>query len=146
MSKPRQCEVCHHDFVSNPRAGDRQRVCGQEECQRERHRRACERWRERNPDYDRGRRATAQLELFPARAGPTLQQDPIARIPWDAVGRLVGGVVAEVLETMVTHLYRWARDAVTEEMARLRSQVAALQAQVGRRAARDGFGGAPSGP
>lgn len=146
MSKPRQCEVCRRDFVSHPRAGDRQRVCDDEECQRERHRRACASWHERNPEYDRDRRATAQLKLFPAASGPALQQTPLARIPWDAVRRLLGPVVAQVLETTFAHLYGWARDAVTEEMGRLRSQVAALRSELRARAARDAFGGAPSGP
>jgi hypothetical protein len=146
MSKPRQCEVCRRDFVSHPRAGDRQRVCDDEKCQRERHRRACASWRERNPDYDRDRRATAQLEMFPAPAGPALQQAPLAQIPWEAVRKLLGAVPAQVLETALGQLYRWARDAVTEETGRLRRQVAALQGELRALAARDAFGGAPSGP
>jgi hypothetical protein len=75
-----------------------------------------------------------------------MQQSPLARIRWDIVRELVGGVAAGVLETSLQQLYGWARDAVAEETALLRREVAALRAQVAAGGARDAFAGQPAGP
>lgn len=146
MSKPRPCDVCHVSFVPHPRAGDRQRTCSDPACQRERHRRACASWHDRNPAYDRSRRALSRFQPVSPPPGPALQQTPIARIPWDTVRELVGGVLAGVLETSLQQVYDWARDAVAEETSRLRREVAVLRAEIASRAARDAFAGQPAGP
>jgi len=75
-----------------------------------------------------------------------MQQSPLARISWDVVRELVGGVAAGVLETSLQQVYDWARDAVAEETALLRREVAVLRAQVSSGGARDGFAGQPAGP
>jgi alkylation response protein AidB-like acyl-CoA dehydrogenase len=56
MTRKRPCQICRKWFQPHSRAGPRQRACGAEPCQQERHRRACEQWRERHPDYDREER------------------------------------------------------------------------------------------
>ncbi|NIR46948.1 hypothetical protein GWO43_00505 [candidate division KSB1 bacterium] len=48
------CEVCQAAFEPDPRVGERQRVCKQLRCQRERKRRAQQRWLAANPDYFKG--------------------------------------------------------------------------------------------
>ncbi|NIR51774.1 MAG: hypothetical protein GWN55_02650 [Phycisphaerae bacterium] len=48
------CDVCHAAFEPDPRVGDRQRVCKQLRCQRERKRRTQQRWLAANPDYFKG--------------------------------------------------------------------------------------------
>ncbi len=52
---PKVCEVCHRDFIPDPRVGQRQRVCGNLSCKRERKRRAQQSWLQRNPHYFKGR-------------------------------------------------------------------------------------------
>ncbi len=47
MKRRRRCIVCGELFEPDPRVGSRQRACGAVACQRERHRRACQAWRER---------------------------------------------------------------------------------------------------
>ncbi len=44
----RRCSECTRVFVPNPRVGDRQATCGDQECQRRRHAKACRRWRAKN--------------------------------------------------------------------------------------------------
>lgn len=61
MVNKRPCRICGKWFQPDPRAGDRQRACSSSECQRERHRRACNRWHHENPDYDRERRLRQRL-------------------------------------------------------------------------------------
>lgn len=45
------CAVCRDAFEPEPRVGERQQVCKKLSCQRERKRRAQQRWLARNPDY-----------------------------------------------------------------------------------------------
>lgn len=49
MSRTKKpCCVCRKWFEPDPRLGKRQRACASEKCQRERHRRSCAAWRERD--------------------------------------------------------------------------------------------------
>ena len=61
MVRKRPCRICRTWFQPDPRVGDRQKVCSNADCQRERHRRACADWRRRNPDYDREDRLRRKL-------------------------------------------------------------------------------------
>ena len=83
MNRPRPCSICRRWYRPHPRQGARQRVCSTPACQRERHRRACAQWRERNPDYDREARLQKRLHIGPAAAaysGPF--RPPIPRHCW----------------------------------------------------------------
>ncbi len=39
--RKRPCRICRRWFLPDPRAGNRQRVCGETKCQHENHRRDC---------------------------------------------------------------------------------------------------------
>ena len=52
------CFICQRRFVPNPRLKDRQKTCAAETCRKELKRRANRSWRERNPDYFKGRYET----------------------------------------------------------------------------------------
>ena len=109
MARKRPCGVCRKWFVPNPRAGSRQRVCGEPSCQTERHRRACERWRGRNPDYDREDRLRRRLvrEEEP-KAASALEADPLRRIDWGAARDAVGLQVAVTIEEAGRVIHGWA--------------------------------------
>jgi len=47
----KNCEICSAAFEADPRVGERQRVCRQIACQRERKRRAQQQWVAKNPGY-----------------------------------------------------------------------------------------------
>jgi len=51
----KNCEICQAAFEADPRVGERQRVCRQLACQRERKRRAQQQWVAKNPGYFAGR-------------------------------------------------------------------------------------------
>ena len=68
MTRRRRCLLCKELFTADPRVGARQKVCGREECQRERHRQNCADWweRERGPEEEyrlRKRLGSPQEEL-----------------------------------------------------------------------------------
>jgi hypothetical protein len=88
------------------RAGDRQHVCSAEQCQRERHRRSCAKWRADNAEEECAERVRQKVN----EGG--LSDPPQERLQWDAVRDAVGVEVAVVIEESVRHLVEWARDAV----------------------------------
>ncbi len=140
MARKRPCRVCRKWFAPHPRAGSRQRTCGREECQRERHRRACGQWHERHPDYDRENRLRERVRVEVA-AGEPLARDPMAEVAWDAARDAVGMETAVIVEETGKVLALWARDAVRAQAAEITRKLA----KVLPRHARDGIA-AGAGP
>lgn len=81
-------------------------MCGSGDCQRERHRRACARWREANA----GEEHAEKLRLKVVAGG--VGDPPEARLQWEAVRDAVGPEVAVILRELVRHHGEWVRDAV----------------------------------
>ncbi len=52
-TRKRPCRVCKRWFIPHPRLKDRQKTCGDSQCQREWHRRKCEQWNHNNVDISR---------------------------------------------------------------------------------------------
>lgn len=50
-SKKRPCRICRKWFIPNPRAGDRQRTCGDHECMSKWHAKKCAEWNRKNRKY-----------------------------------------------------------------------------------------------
>lgn len=61
----RPCEICGELFRPNPKVGERQYVCSKPECQRERHRRNCQKWREQQRPREQAERFTERLLTQP---------------------------------------------------------------------------------
>jgi len=116
MIKKRPCRICGKWFQPHSRAGNRQKVCSDPRCQRERHRRSCARWHSRNPDYDREQRLRDLVTITPAKEpGRKKLFAPMDEIRWDAVRDAVGLETAVIIEETGKVLHRWARDAVFAE-------------------------------
>jgi hypothetical protein len=112
MGRKRPCRICRHWFRPHPRAGDRQHVCSRADCQRERHRRACQRWRQREAPAERAHRLRQRLRGDAGggqgAAGP--------RVSWDAVRDAVGLEVAVIIEEVSRLLEDLVRDAVHRQV------------------------------
>jgi hypothetical protein len=50
-TRKRPCKICRRWFMPHARQKQRQKTCGRAECQKELHRRQCQRWNQRNKDY-----------------------------------------------------------------------------------------------
>lgn len=126
MARKRPCQICRKWFQPHARAGPRQRTCSAESCQQERHRRACNAWRERHPDYDREERVRRRLARpEPAESErPRPAVDPLDVIDWGEARRLTGLPTGVLVEHAGELLVEWARDAV-------RRQVQSIQAVPG---------------
>jgi hypothetical protein len=112
MRRKRPCRICRRWFVPHPRAGDRQHVCSRADCQRERHRRACRSWRQREGPAERAHRLRQRL-LVEGGTG----QGTDGRVSWDAVRDAVGLEVAVILEEMSRLLADMVRDAVERHVS-----------------------------
>ena len=51
--RKRPCRICRRWFMPNPRVKDRQKTCGDPECQRKWRKKKCTEWNRRNADYFR---------------------------------------------------------------------------------------------
>jgi hypothetical protein len=129
MVRKRPCKICRKWFRPNPRAGDRQHTCSDPSCQRERCRRAVERWRRRNPDYDRDDRLRKRLVNEGALGCG--EADPMRALDWEEVRNAVGLEVGVVIEELGRQMGRWVRNAVSwqrfenkEETGRLPNMLA----------------------
>ena len=114
MGRKRPCRICRRWFIPHPRTGDRQHVCSRADCQRERHRRACQRWRQREAPAERAHRLRQRLHEA------TDGQDaagPGPRLPWDVVRDAVGLEVAVIFEEVQRLLEDTVRDAVGRQVA-----------------------------
>jgi hypothetical protein len=117
MARKRPCRICRKWFAPHPRAGDRQRACGAVSCQNERHRRACEAWRRRQPDYDREDRLRRRLVRQRETNCPGgLLADPLHELDWSAARDAVGLQVAVTIEEAARVVHQWARDAVRRQV------------------------------
>lgn len=118
--RPRKrCCICRRGLWPDPRVGERQRACGRAECQKARRAKTQAAWRERNPDYFKGRRLQKRWvdakaakralgSAAPGRHGegtaealrePSLLSVPpeLRQIPWDLARAEVGVTVTDLL-------------------------------------------------
>ena len=63
LTRKRPCRICRRWFMPNPRLKDRQKTCGRSQCQREWHRKMCEKWNRENADYFRSNYLQKKLEV-----------------------------------------------------------------------------------
>ncbi len=141
MRRKRPCRICRRWFLPNARAGNRQKVCSDPACQRERHRRSCRDWHLDNPGYDREDRLRSKL--VKAAEAPLTSADPLpVRIDAEAARDAVGMEVAVVIEETGKVLTDWVRDAMLAQAKRI-TRESPKHAPV---AARDAIGATPLGP
>lgn len=112
MRRKRPCRICRRWFVPDPRAGDRQHVCSTADCQGERHRRACQRWHQREVPAERVHRLRQRLRVD-VDGG---QGAAACRVSWDAVRDAVGLEVSVILEEISRLLEDVVRDAVRRQV------------------------------
>lgn len=98
--------------MPNGRVGNRQRTCSRPECQRERHRRACEDWHRRNPNYDREDRLRRGLIGESAEGVGGNSGGPLRRVDEEVARDAVGMEVYVFIDEIVRLLLGWARDVV----------------------------------
>ena len=99
--RKRPCGKCRRWFEPDARVGDRQRVCGREECQRARQRGNEAEWLQRHPGYFIAWRAKERAERSPPDdAAPPWVPAPLTRLPWELAQEEFGGIGADFLASL----------------------------------------------
>lgn len=120
MVRKRPCRICRRWFQPEPRAGDRQHVCSRDECQRERHRRACSDWRGRTAEKRRERQLREKLRgadekkdggEAPGRGAHAARRE----LRLAEVRDVVSLELYVILDEFLRHLDRRLRDAVSAQ-------------------------------
>ena len=62
LCRKRPCRICRRWFMPNIKVKERQMTCGDEECQREWHRRKCKEWNKNNAEYFRANYLQKKLD------------------------------------------------------------------------------------
>lgn len=125
MTRKRPCSVCRKWFQPHPRLGARQRTCGSEDCQRERHRRSCKALRDRDREAVREERVRDRLD------------DGEGGVDRAAMRDTIGPQVAVVLEETLRVLIPGTRDAFRSQLLDITKESVRLLP----RPARDTIGG-----
>lgn len=112
MYKKKPCKICRRWFWPNRRVGGRQRTCSRPECQAERHRRNCQDWHRRNPDYDREGRLRGRLIRESGEGAIGALRDPLRQINEKAARDAVGMEIYVFIEEIFRLLLGAARDLV----------------------------------
>jgi hypothetical protein len=90
------------------RVGDRQRSCGEPDCQKARRQKTQASWRARNPGYATAHRITQRnQDKF---AEPVRTPPPLNQLPWDLAKDQLGGQGADFIGVMGTLILRTAKD------------------------------------
>jgi hypothetical protein len=138
LTRKRPCRICGKWFVPNPRLGDRQKSCGDPECQRQWHARTCAAWNRRNRSIFRENYLKRKLEALndvPSEPPPSLTPPPVPirpvqhRSPLDYSWRVVQEVMGAQQLVIIEHIIRLLKSDVQEV---IRSQIADIQSELRR--------------
>ena len=113
MVRKRPCRVCRKWFHPAAQAGNRQHVCSNEDCQRERHRLNCKAWRQRNHEAEQVHRIRQKILADIPGPGRPPPGQPAAGIGlcWLRARQVVGLETAVLVEEMAKELQRTWRDS-----------------------------------
>ena len=106
-TRKRPCRVCKRWFIPHPRLKDRQKTCGDQQCQREWHRRKCEQWNHNNADYFKDNYLDKKLEQT-----GTPRSRLKTGLPLSYVQQLIGTPELIILEYLSQLLLRRCRHLI----------------------------------
>src|SRR3954454_22652489 len=107
-ARKRPCRICRRWFRPEVRVGDRQRTCGEPDCQKARRQKTQASWRARNPGYATAHRITLRNQDRSADSVRT--PPPLNRLPWHLAKDQFGGQGADFIGVLSTLLLRAAKD------------------------------------
>lgn len=117
MARSKPCAICRKWARPDPRLGDRQRTCGDPECQAEWHRRTSRKWRKAHPDYDREARLEGRLVKGPPQEADIRLCDPLTIIDWVVARERTGLETAVLVEETGKVLLYALREAIPLQVA-----------------------------
>ncbi|MBW6453619.1 MAG: hypothetical protein K0A92_07545 [Methyloprofundus sp.] len=115
MLRKRPCRICRKWFRPHPRAGNRQKVCSNPACQKERHRRSCATWNKRESKELKKFRMVKRIQISP---DEKIEQKllPTQKIIWSGVQDAVGLQLAVIIEETARLIENWTQDTVWPQL------------------------------
>ncbi len=105
----RPCRICRKWYYPDPRVGERQKTCGDKECQDKWHAKKCAEWNNKNPAYFREiylskKLAAVKVSTKPEDDHPPLSNTPISSssrdisaLPWAKSRQVPRELIQEVI-------------------------------------------------
>ena len=109
--RKKPCRICRRWFQPDARVGDRQRACGQPECQTARRQKTQAAWRKRNPDYGIAWRLDQRAAQTPP-PEPLRFPAPLNQLPWEFAKDQFGAQGADFIGVMSALILRAAKDQI----------------------------------
>ncbi len=130
-SKKRPCRICRKWFTPNPRVGDRQKTCGNNECMSEWHNRKCAEWNKNNRKcaqenyfHDKLTLALNQNDndqiapVASVTAKPRVFDSPTAqfsRLPRSLIQEVIGVQQLVIMEYMAQQLFQKVQEVIRKQ-------------------------------
>src|SRR6266705_4590994 len=110
-ARKKPCSICRRWFRPDPRIGDRQRACGNPECQTARRQKTQADWRDRNPGYAIAWRIDQRASRSET-PEPLRLPAPLKQLPWDFAKAQFGPQGADFIGLMGALMVRTAKDQI----------------------------------
>ena len=107
-ARKRPCRICRRWFRPDNRVGERQRACGEPDCQKARRQKTQASWRDRNPGYATAHRITQRNQ--DESAEPLRTPPPLNQLPWDLAKDQFGGQGADFIGVVSALILRAVKD------------------------------------
>lgn len=154
--RKRPCAICRRWFRPDPRMGDRQRACGNPQCQSSRRQRTQASWRRLNPGYAAAWRMDQRAAQKQPPPEPLRLPAPLNQLPWDVAKDQFGPQGADFIGVMGALIVQSAKDqfraylldstSVASTLPPLPRKTSPGLAHTGPRADNDATGVSPTRP
>lgn len=113
-TRKRPCKICRKWFMPDPRQIGRQKTCGDSACQKENHRRQCEKWNQKNRVYFKANYLSEKLSRAEAPPAESEKKAPVTSpssrinlfLPKDLVVDIIGVRHFIILEYIIDLVMR----------------------------------------
>ena len=105
------CRICRRWFQPDARVGERQRACGQPECQTARRQKTQADWRKRNPEYPIAWRLDQRAAQTPSPEPPRFPA-PLNQLPWEFAKDQFGAQGTDFIGVMSRLILGAAKDQI----------------------------------
>jgi len=111
-ARKKPCTICRRWFRPNPRVRDRQRACGNPDCQTARRQKTQANWRNQNPGYSIAWRIDRRAAAHPEAPEALRMPPPLNQLPWDVAKDQFGPQGADFIGVMGALIVRAAKDQI----------------------------------
>lgn len=127
-SKKRPCRICRKWFTPDRRLGERQKTCGEPECQRRWHARKCSEWNRKNRTYFQEIYLGARLQKatpanldgagdnpLPVSRTPQSNSSQFPRLPRALVQEVIGAQQFVIIDYLARLLFRSFKEVISQQ-------------------------------